>query len=140
MSSQVASSAKMVRPAATATAAAVPPPPPSAGGSQAQPGPAAKAAVPAPEYRLPESATLQSATKWAIIEDKPIMMDYWADSLEKKAFVGVKKDNQEKLLVKSADEYTSPIAKIFKNKGDLIIMTENSIYLVDAGVDVKELH
>jgi len=140
MSSQVASSAKMVRPAATAAASAVPPPPPSAGSSQAQPGPAAKAAVPAPEYRLPESATLQSATKWAIIEDKPIMMDYWADSLEKKAFVGVKKDNQEKLLVKSADEYTSPIAKIFKNKGDLIIMTENSIYLVDAGVDVKELH
>jgi len=140
MSSQVASSAKMVRPAATAAVSAVPPPPPSAGGSQAQPGPAAKAAVPAPEYRLPESATLQSATKWAIIEDKPIMMDYWADSLEKKAFVGVKKDNQEKLLVKSADEYTSPIAKIFKNKGDLIIMTENSIYLVDAGVDVKELH
>jgi len=130
----------MVRPAATAAASAVPPPPPSPGGSQAQPGPSAKAAVPAPEYRLPESATLQSATKWAIIEDKPIMMDYWADSLEKKAFVGVKKDNQEKLLVKSADEYTSPIAKIFKNKGDLIIMTENSIYLVDAGVDVKELH
>jgi len=138
MSSQIASSAKMVRPAATATAAAVPPPPPSATGSA--PATAAKAAVPAPEYRLPESATLQSATKWAIIEDKPIMMDYWADSLEKKAFVGVKKDNQEKLLVKSADEYTSPIAKIFKNKGDLIIMTENSIYLVDAGVDVKELH
>jgi hypothetical protein len=130
----------MVRPAATAAVSAVPPPPPSAGGSQAQPGPAAKAAVPAPEYRLPESATLQSATKWAIIEDKPIMMDYWADSLEKKAFVGVKKDNQEKLLVKSADEYTSPIVKIFRNKGDLIIMTENSIYLVDAGVDVKELH
>lgn len=138
MSSQIASSAKMVRPAATAAASAVPPPPPSATGSA--PATTAKAAVPAPEYRLPESATLQSATKWAIIEDKPIMMDYWADSLEKKAFVGVKKDNQEKLLVKSADEYTSPIAKIFKNKGDLIIMTENSIYLVDAGVDVKELH
>jgi len=89
-------------------------------------------------YRLPEYVTLQNAIKWAIIEDKPIMMDYWADSLEKKVLIGVK-ENQEKLLVKSVDEYTSPVVKIFKHNTDFIIMTENSIYLVDSSIDVKRI-
>jgi hypothetical protein len=89
-------------------------------------------------YRLPEYVTLQNAIKWAIIEDKPIMMDYWVDSLEKKILIGVK-ENQEKLLVKSVEEYTSPIAKIFKHNMDFIIMTENSIYLVDSSIDVKRI-
>lgn len=94
--------------------------------------------VPSVGYRLPENMTLQNAIKWAIIEDKPIMMDYWADSLDKKVLIGVK-ENSEKLLVKSVDEYTSPIIKIFKHNTDFIIMTENSIYLVDAAVDVKKI-
>jgi len=102
----------------------------------------APAAVAAPVanvgYRLPEYVTLQNAIKWAIIEDKPIMMDYWADSLEKKVLIGVK-ENQEKLLVKSVDEYTSPVVKIFKHNTDFIIMTENSIYLVDSSIDVKRI-
>jgi hypothetical protein len=102
----------------------------------------APAPTPAPTanvgYRLPEYVTLQNAIKWAIIEDKPIMMDYWADSLEKKVLIGVK-ENQEKLLVKSVDEYTSPVVKIFKHNTDFIIMTENSIYLVDSSIDVKRI-
>ena len=108
---------------APAPASSTPPPPSS---------------VPVVGYRLPENMTLQNAIKWAIIEDKPIMMDYWADSLEKKVLIGIK-DNSEKLLVKSVDEYTSPIIKIFKHNTDFIIMTENSIYLVDAAVDVKKI-
>ena len=35
------------------------------------------------EYRLPEVNTLTHATKLAIVEDKPIMMDYWKGSLDK---------------------------------------------------------
>ena len=114
--------------------------PPSTSAPAAAPsaGAAAPGTASSPGYHLPDSVTLRSAAKWAIIEDKPIMMDYWADSLEKKVVVGVKQ-NGEKLLVKSADEYTSPIANIFKNKTDLIIMTENSIYVVDAGVDVVKI-
>ena len=64
-------------------------------------------------YRLPETKTLLHASKLSIIEDKPIMLDYWTHSLEKKALIGVK-ESQEKLLVKSEDEYTSPISKIYK--------------------------
>jgi len=31
--------------------------------------------------RLPENNTLQHATKLAIVEDKPVMLDYWSASL-----------------------------------------------------------
>ena len=36
---------------------------------------ASPSAVPELGYRLPENTTLQTAVKWGIIEDKPIMMD-----------------------------------------------------------------
>ena len=89
-------------------------------------------------YRLPDNTTLQHATKLAIVEDKPIMMDYWANSLDKSVLIGVK-DNQEKLLVKSEEEYTSPISKIYKVGKEYIIMTENSIYLVDVEIPTKRI-
>lgn len=89
-------------------------------------------------YRLPENTTLQHVAKLSIVEDKPIMMDYWASSLEKTSLIGVK-ENQEKLLVKSEDEYTSPISKIFKTGSEFIIVTENSIYLIDNQIPTKRI-
>ena len=89
-------------------------------------------------YRLPENTSLQHAAKLSIVEDKPIMFDYWTSSLEKSVLIGVK-ENQEKLLVKSAEEYTSPIAKIYKVGTEYIIITENSIYLVDTGIPTKRI-
>lgn len=90
------------------------------------------------DYRLPELKTTQHAMKLAILEDKPIMMDYWTNSLEKTVLIGVK-ENQEKLLVKSEEEYTSPISKIYKVESEYIIVTENSIYLVDVGIPTKRI-
>jgi len=89
-------------------------------------------------YRLPENTTLQHAAKLAIVEDKPIMLDYWTNSLDKSVLIGVK-DNKEKLLVKSEEEYTSPISKIFKVGKEYIIMTENSIYIVDVEIPTKRI-
>lgn len=91
-----------------------------------------------PSYRLPESTTLQHAAKLAIVEDKPIMLDYWTSSLEKTVIIGVKADG-EKLLVKSQDEYTSSISKIYKVGTEYIIMTENSIYIVDVNIASKRI-
>ena len=70
-------------------------------------------------YRLPSDTTLQHASKLAIVEDKPILLDYWTSSVDKKALVGVR-ESGEKLLVKSAEEYTSPIAKFYKSWKDHI--------------------
>lgn len=89
-------------------------------------------------YRLPETKTLLHAAKLSIVEDKPILMDYWTSSIEKTALIGVKEDN-EKLLVKSEEEYTSPISKIFKVEKEYIVMTENSIYLVDVSIPTKRI-
>ena len=89
-------------------------------------------------YRLPENTTLQHASKLSIVEDKPIMLDYWTNSLDKTVLIGVK-DNQEKLLVKSEEEYTSPISKIYKVGKEYIIITENSIYLVDVEIPTKRI-
>jgi hypothetical protein len=41
-------------------------------------------------YRLPSDPTLKHAVKLSIVEDKPIMLDYWTPSLDKKALVGSK--------------------------------------------------
>ena len=89
-------------------------------------------------YSLPHGTTMQHASKLAIVEDKPIMFDYWTGSLDKEVLIGVR-ESGEKLLVKSEDEYTSPIAKIYKVESEYIIITENSIYLISADVDTKRI-
>ena len=55
------------------------------------------------------------------------------------ALTQLAKETQEKLLVKSEDEYTSPITKIFKSGSEFIIVTENSIYLVDKDIPTKRI-
>ena len=89
-------------------------------------------------YRLPTNTTMQHTLKLSIVEDRPIMMDYWTSSLDKSVLVGVK-ENGEKLLVKSEDEYTSPISKIYKVETEYIIVTENSIYLVSSDIPTKRI-
>jgi hypothetical protein len=89
-------------------------------------------------YRLPSDVTLQHAAKLSIVEDKPIMLDYWTASVDKKALVGVRESN-EKLLVKSAEEYTSPISKFYKSGSEYIIITENSIYLVSSDIPTRKI-
>ena len=47
--------------------------------------------------------------------------------------------DDEKLLVKNAEEYTSPISKIYKVAGCYIICTENSIYIVSESVSTRRI-
>ena len=88
--------------------------------------------------KVSDFPTQKHASKLAIVDDKPIMLDYWNESLEKSVLIGVK-ENQEKLLVKSEEEYTSPIVKIYKTGNEYIIATENSIYLVDINIPTKRI-
>ena len=89
-------------------------------------------------YRLPSDVTLKHAAKLSIVEDKPIMLEYWTASLDKKALIGAK-DNGEKLLVKSEDEYTSTIAKFYKSSTEYIVITENSIYIVSNEIPTRKI-
>ena len=134
------SSSNSTTPAGASTALATPSTAAAAAGSAASAGAAAAAAAAPNGYRLPENTTLQHAAKLAIVEDKPIMLDYWTNSLDKTVLIGVKNNNdKEKLLVKSEEEYTSPISKIFKVGKEYIIMTENSIYIVDVDIPTKRI-
>ena len=94
--------------------------------------------------RLPGPTLCDHASKIAIVEDRPIMLDYWPLSLEGKIIIGIREDG-EKLLVKSQDEYTSPITQIFKVKEegtehvDYIVLTENSLYLVNSACQARKI-
>ena len=89
-------------------------------------------------YKLPQGVTLQHCAKLGIVEDKPIMFDYWTASCDKEVLIGVR-EGGEKLLVKSEEEYTSPVSKIYKVEGEYIIITENSIYVVSADIPTKRI-
>ena len=89
-------------------------------------------------YSIPCDAILQHACKIAITEDKPILLDYWADSCDSKIIIGIR-ESDEKLLVRSEQEYTSPIQKIFKVENNYLIMTENSIYIVSSDIQTKRI-
>lgn len=90
--------------------------------------------------KLPGDTTLKNASKLSIQEDKPIMLDYWMESCDESAsvMIGVK-TNDEKLLVRSSEEFTSPIGKIYKVGEDYIIMTENSIYIVSCKIPTRRI-
>jgi hypothetical protein len=87
---------------------------------------------------LPPSSIWPHIAKISINEDKPIMLDYWLDSIQKKVMIGVK-ENKEKLLVKNEEEYTSPIVKIYKIEDVYIICTENSIYLASTNIETRRI-
>ena len=89
-------------------------------------------------YVLPSGTTLQHCAKLSIVEDKPIMFDYWTASCDKEVIIGIR-ESGEKLLVKSEEEYTSPINKIYKVEKEYIIITENSIYVVSADIPTKRV-
>jgi hypothetical protein len=97
------------------------------------------AVTPKPAFRFPGEKTMMHAVKLSISEDKPIMMDYWVNSLQKTALIGVREANNERFLVKSEVENTSPIAKLFNTDTEFIIMTENSIYIVDDKIQRRKI-
>lgn len=77
------------------------------------------------------------AAQLSVDEDKPIYLDYYADSVEKKCCIGVQ--DGTKYLVKSDSEYTSTIQNVYKCEECYIIATENSLYIVSVAVPVKKI-
>jgi hypothetical protein len=90
------------------------------------------------QYSTPSNKCLQHCCKIAITQDKPILLDYWTSSLDNNIVIGVR-ENEEKLLVKSEEEYTSPIIKIYKIDTEYIILTENSIYVVSSKIATRKI-
>jgi hypothetical protein len=88
---------------------------------------------------LPSVAVLQHAARLAIQQDKPILLDYYVDTATGKAFMGEDQETKERMLVKSSDEFTSLIQKVYKVQEDYIIITENSIYLASGKIQKRRI-
>jgi hypothetical protein len=96
-------------------------------------------AAPSSTANLPDEKTLLHAARIALENDKPIMLDYFLPTKNGQAFLGEDVVTGEKSLVKSAEEYTSPIQKVFGTKSEYIVMTENSIYVVAGTIKKKKI-
>jgi uncharacterized protein with gpF-like domain len=88
---------------------------------------------------LPSASVLLQAAKLAMAQDKPIQLDYYADTVTGKAFMGEDSETKDKMLVKSAEEFTSLIQKVYKVSDDYIIMTENSIYIASGKIQKRRI-
>jgi len=95
--------------------------------------------TPADEVQVPPPKVLEHAAKIALNEDKSIMLDYYSESMNNSAFIGQHVDTKEKILIKSAEEYTSTIQNVFKLKDHYIIVTENSIYIVSTDIKMRKI-
>ena len=88
---------------------------------------------------VPSAQLLVQAAKLAIKDDKPIQLDYYVDTHVGKAFMGEDAETKEKMLVKSNEEFTSLIQKVYKVGEEYIIITENSIYLASAKIQKRRI-
>ena len=101
--------------------------------------PALATATPAATPFMPSSQVLVHAAKLAIENDKPIQLDYYKDTATQKAFLGEDQDTKEKMLIKSNDEFTSLVQKVYKVQDDYIVTTENSIYIVSGKIQKRRI-
>jgi hypothetical protein len=106
----------------------------------APPSTVAAPAAPVPAANpLPSAQVLVHAAKLAIEQDKPIQLDYYNDTATQKAFLGEDQETKEKMLIKSNEEFTSLVQKVYKVQDDYIITTENSIYIVSGKIQKRRI-
>jgi hypothetical protein len=91
------------------------------------------------QFPIPNAAVLSQASRLAILQDKPILLDYYLDTVNGKAFIGQDAETNEKMLFKSNDEFTSMIQKVYQVAEDFIVMTENSIYIISGKTLKKKI-
>jgi len=88
---------------------------------------------------LPSAAVLLQAAKLALAQDNPIRLDYYVETAHGTAFMGEDAETKDKMLVKSAEEFTSLIQKTYKVGDDYIVLTENSIYVVSGKLQKRKI-
>ena len=88
---------------------------------------------------LPSAAVLLQAAKLALSLDNPIRLDYYVETANGTAFMGEDAETKDKMLVKSAEEFTSLIQKTYKVGEDYIVLTENSIYVVSGKLQKRKI-
>jgi len=88
----------------------------------------------------PTPQTLVQAAKLAMEQDRAIMLDYYVETAQGKAFLGEDGATKERVLVKSKEEFTSLIKKLYKVGEDFIVLTENSLYIVSGKIQKRTVN
>lgn len=85
---------------------------------------------------IPHLMSLKHAATLSIEKDKPIMLDYYNDSVNGRCRL-VKTPEKDTILYKTKEDYTSPLKKVMQIDAsrteagyDIICESENSLYLV----------
>ena len=95
--------------------------------------------APAAQDPVPNATCLVQAAKFAIQHDKPIQLDYYVATHTGSAFLGEDAKTKERVLVKSKEEFTSLIQKLYKVETDFITITENSIYILSGKLQKRKV-
>jgi len=102
--------------------------------------PATQVVVAGAQDAMPSTQTMMQATKLALTDDRAIMLDYYRESCKGTAFLGEDADTKERILVKSKEEFTSLIKKLYKVGEDFIVITENSLYVVGGNIQKRKVN
>lgn len=89
---------------------------------------------------LPGANTLLQCAKLAIEQDRAIMLDYFVETANGTAFLGEDDKTKERVLVKSKEEFTSLVKKLYKVGEDFIVATENSLYIVSGKIGKRKVN
>lgn len=97
--------------------------------------------------KKPTAATLRHAENLSLKLKKDILLDYYEDSLNDEASIGVFEEDGKKVrvLVKhSTDDtgvqmMTSDIIKVYRSDQECVVETQNSLYIVSFGIKVRQL-
>jgi hypothetical protein len=97
--------------------------------------------TPAKPVPIPTAKTLTAAAKLSMASPgfRPLCLDYYADSVEGKVFLGKKPDKTSSLM-KNDEEYTSSIEKLYQSDAEYIVQTKHSFYIVSGTLTAKRLN
>ena len=90
---------------------------------------------------MPSTDTLVKATKLSIKISKPICFYFYLDSCKNNVSIakGNLENDDKKIIYKNHEEHTSPILNIYKESNEYIVVTRNTIYIINCGVKVTKI-
>lgn len=89
---------------------------------------------------MPSDQTIVAAMKTAFKFGRPVIcLDYWEDSFNGQAFIGVRPDKTKFLCKTDNEQYTSPAEKFFKAGEDMLVLTQNSVYIINGKTQARNV-
>ena len=89
------------------------------------------------QITIPCDNTLNQAAKLSIKISKPICFYFYLDSCRN--LINICTNETDKIIYKNSEEHTSSISNIYKVNNELLIVTENTIYIISANTKVSKL-